>query len=185
MLRFGAISSINVSSVDFWRQEQSPLRVAQNFLTASISRWFWDWWHGYVCIYFQLDASAALTIFRFTGTTAPALFLGPSLWMNQSYMSRWTIVFLVRYCSSVFHNFVHEFIQGFGFLAGKEVKEAAVGNLGLQDRTSYSFLCKMTRWYAFSYRKRSFEMDSEIYSYFWWWPYESNNVGQHPSTCGV
>ena len=31
-------------------------------------------------------------------------------------------------------------LSGFGFLAGKEIKEAGVGNLGLQDR-KYALLC--------------------------------------------
>ncbi len=46
--------------------------------------------------------------------------------------------------SQVCQKFVREFIEGFGFLAGKEVKEAAVGNLGLHDRMSYPLLYELT-----------------------------------------
>ena len=55
---------------------------------------------------------------------------------------------------------------GFGFLASKEVKEAGVGNLGLQDRKPIKS-SKHSAVLRTDHRTRGVTMDTEIYRCIW------------------
>ena len=59
--------------------------------------------------------------------------------------------------------------QAFGFLSSQEVKDAGIGNLGLQDRTSLCCWWSMRLKYDkyLNFRTRSFTMGTEIYRSIW------------------
>jgi hypothetical protein len=65
-------------------------------------------------------------------------------------------------------SYVHELnrISGFGFLAGKEVKAAGVGNLGLQDR-EYVSLRSQSLSVKFD-REACASVGSEVHLSIWW-----------------
>lgn len=72
----------------------------------------------------------------------------------------------------------HSNVPAFGFLPGKEVKEAGVGNLGLHDR-EYRFYqeeAHLTKFWRYDHREARLAMGSKVHRGLWRRSGQGHNV---------
>ena len=56
----------------------------------------------------------------------------------------------------------------FGFIAGEEIKQAGVGNIGLDDRKTEDQVTHQAKYIDLFYRACCPKVDTEVYRRLWW-----------------